>query len=190
MTKFRGQYKLHGFTLIEVLAVVVIIAIAAAVVVPNMLSTGTMSLQAASRMVIADLLYAQNQAIAEPQKAPFRLSFDLDNDSYRLVDASGNVVPAQWRLGSSGSGDYIVDFAADSRFQGVRIVAANFSDNNYIDFDYLGTPNSGGYVDLESAAGKFRVSVTGITGRVSVAEVTEAPPEEAPEVPEAPPESP
>lgn len=174
--KFPDKRGLRGFTLIEVLVVIVIISIAAAVVVPHMLSTGTMSLQAASRIVIADLLYAQNQAIAEPQKAPFRLIFDVDNATYRLQDAAGNVVPAEWRLGGSGGRDYIVDFTTDSRFQGVRIVAANFSDLNYVDFDYLGTPNSGGYVDLESAAGKFRVSVTGITGRVTIAEVPDPPP--------------
>jgi prepilin-type N-terminal cleavage/methylation domain-containing protein len=56
----------RGFTLLEILIVVVIMAIAA-VVVPMSLSRNadTMNVPAAARMVIADLNYAQNKAITE-----------------------------------------------------------------------------------------------------------------------------
>ena len=53
--------RMHrGYTLIEVLLVVTVIGIAGAVVVPNLMAGGTRGVQAAARIVSADILIAQN----------------------------------------------------------------------------------------------------------------------------------
>ena len=68
----------RGFTLVEVLIVVVIIGIVGAIVVPQILTAGTLGVQAAARMVIADLQFAQNDAIA--RQAPRRVVFEGGNN--------------------------------------------------------------------------------------------------------------
>ena len=57
----------HGFTMIELLIVVAILAIAAAIVVPMASSAGSMQLRAAGNMVAADLEYAKSMSISRGQ---------------------------------------------------------------------------------------------------------------------------
>ncbi len=56
-----------GFTIIEVILVVLIIGIAAAVVVPMASSASGMQLRAAVNMVAADIEYAKSMAISRGQ---------------------------------------------------------------------------------------------------------------------------
>lgn len=61
---FMRHGCLRGFTLIEILVVVVILSIAALIVVPGVGSQqDSLKLTASTRMVMADLFYAQNYAI-------------------------------------------------------------------------------------------------------------------------------
>lgn len=157
-----------AFTLIEVLIVVAIVGIAGAVVVPQMLATGTLGIQAAARSVIADALYAQSDAVAAQEVR--RVVFDPANDSYELTDADGNRLEVRWRTG--GDEGYAVNFQHDTRFRGVRIVSAQFGsdDEPVLEFDELGAPTSGGSVVLAFEDTSYRVSVAPFTGRVTVAE--------------------
>src|SRR3954465_14390638 len=60
--------RFRAFTLVEILCVLVILGIAAAMIVPQMGSRDDLRAAAAARMVMADLIYAQNRAIATQQK--------------------------------------------------------------------------------------------------------------------------
>ena len=142
----------------------VIMGIAAAIVVPQMLSAGTLGIQAAARMVIADILYAQNEAIA--QQSPRRVVFDTANDLYRLTDGAGTTLSVNWK--GDGLGNYVVDLSSDSRFQGVMLTSAAFGGTAVLEFDDLGTPISGGSVELEFDENRYRVTVAAFTGRVTV----------------------
>ena len=163
-----GWERSRAFTLVEVLVVLVIIGIAAAIVVPHMLDVGTMSVQAASRAVIADILFAQNEAIA--RQATRRVVFDLAENRYRLTEGDGTVLPAPSRSGAL----YEVDFAGDRRFEGVTLAAANFDDEAVLSFDALGAPAAGGVVDLTAGATRYRLTVAAFTGRVTIALVEPA----------------
>src|SRR5688572_5754245 len=57
--------RARGFTLIEILTVIVILGIASAVIAPQIGSRDDIKAKAGARVVIADLLYAQNMAIAK-----------------------------------------------------------------------------------------------------------------------------
>jgi prepilin-type N-terminal cleavage/methylation domain-containing protein len=153
-----------GYTLVEVLIVVAIVGIASAVVVPNMLAAGTLGVQAAARIIIADMLFAQNDAIAQQRNR--RVVFDTDNESYSLIDDAGVVLTAQWKSGSASN--YIVDFTSDTRFQGVVIVSADFGGTPTLEFDALGGPLSGGTVEIEFQGTRYRITVASFTGRVTV----------------------
>ncbi|GAB4109340.1 MAG: hypothetical protein Kow00105_18040 [Phycisphaeraceae bacterium] len=155
-----------GYTLVEVLIVVVILGLAAAVVVPHMLSAGTLGIQAAARIIVADILYAQNDAIA--QQRTRRVVFDPNSESYSLQDENGAILTARWKGGAANN--YIVDFTTDNRFQGVEIVSADFggATPTVLEFDALGAPLNGGTVEIEFQGLRYRVTVAAFTGRVTV----------------------
>lgn len=165
----------QGFTLIEVLVVVAIIALVGAVVVPQMLTAGQLGVQAAARMVISDILYAQNEAVA--RQSPRKIVFDAAQNRYQVVrmNAGGPdvVLTAKWRTASGATTDqYVTDLTRDSRFQGVRLVNPSFGGEAALVFDELGAPSSGGSVDLLFRNEvRYRVTVAPFTGRVTVAQV-------------------
>lgn len=166
-----GIQRRRAFTLIELMVVLVVMSIAAAIVVPAMLQGGTMSVQAAGRMIIADLLVTQNEAIA--RMAPRRLVFDVANNAYRMTDADGNTIAADWRLGSGGGTGFEVDFTADRRFTGVNMLAASFNGDAHVEFDALGVPAAGGQVTIDGGTARYSISVQPITGRVSIAAIAQ-----------------
>lgn len=165
----------HGYTLIEVLITVTIMGIAAAIVVPNMLRGGTLGVQAGARIIIADLLFAQNEAMA--QQSTRRVVFDSDDNSYRVekydAGASAWVLEFNPALGIGGDQqNYEVDFDEDNRFSGVDIVSADFNGTTTVTFDDLGNPSSGGTVRLRFDEHVYEVKVAPFTGRVTVERVT------------------
>ena len=174
LTTRRRQRRI-GYTLIEVLITVSIMGIAAAIVVPNMLQGGTLGVQAATRMVMADLMFAQNEAMA--QQSTRRVSFDPDNNTYKIekfdADANAWVLENNPVLGGTGGANYQVDFDGDRRFRGVQIVSADFNGSNQVEYYDLGNPSSGGTVRLRYESHVFEIKIAPFTGRITVARVTD-----------------
>ncbi|MHB1156691.1 MAG: GspH/FimT family pseudopilin [Phycisphaerales bacterium] len=160
----RTSHIRFGFTLVEILFVVLILGIVAALVVPQIGSTATFEVQGAARTVVADLLFAQNDAIAN--QTTRKVVFDTVNNRYRVTDSAGNTLSAPW-LG----GTYQVPFGAGSRFPAASLAAVSFT-NTTISFDELGAPSAGGTIDITAGTQRYRVTVTAITGRISVTPVT------------------
>src|SRR5271167_300112 len=81
---FRAQRFawMQGFTLVEVLAVVCILGIASAVILPQVANRDDTNTASAARTVMADLLYAQNRAIST-QSMQY-VSFDVSAQQYGL----------------------------------------------------------------------------------------------------------
>lgn len=157
----------RGYTLIEVLIVVTIIGIAGSIVVPHMMRSGSMGVQAAVRMIIGDIMIAQNDAIA--RQAARQVIFSVDENRYSINDGAGNPITASWRGGTSGDGGYEVDLDLDSRFSGVEIVSADFGGGSTtLQFDAMGGPMSGGEIVVEFEAQRYRITVAQFTGRVTV----------------------
>ena len=167
--------RLAGYTLIEVLITVTIMGLAAAIVVPNMMQGGTLGVQAGARMIIADLLFTQNEAMA--QQSERRVVFDADGNSYRVerYDSTSTAWVLEYNPvlgGDSSAQNYAVDFDEDDRFKGVDIVSADFGGSSTVTFDDLGNPSSGGTVRLRFNEHVYEISVAPFTGRVTVEEVT------------------
>ena len=159
-----------GYTLIEVLITVTIMGLAAAIIVPNMMEGGTLGVQAAARMIVADSLYAQNEAMA--QNAARRVLFDPDANSYTVQlydnDTSAWVADRNPVLGGEAENNYIIDFDEDNRFQGVNIVSADFGGETWVEFDDLGNPSSGGPVRVQFNAHRYEIKIAPFSGRLTV----------------------
>ena len=104
----------HGFTMIELMVVVAIIAIAAAIVVPMASSAGSMQLRAAVTMVAADLEYAKSMSISRGQ----RYSVVFNPYDRELPDRQRRVYAVETTIAHPIKGPqsrYVVDFRNDSR---------------------------------------------------------------------------
>jgi len=157
-----------GFTVIEILIVVVIIGIAAMIVIPMASSGAGMQIRSAADMIAADLEYAKSRAISRGQN--FSVVFDVTTESYRIEDQAGTVISHPVKKGF----DYIIDLGRQG-LDKVNIVAVNFDSTSGVTFDYLGSPynNSGGplnsgTITLQAGTTTATVSVEPVTGFVSV----------------------
>lgn len=155
--------------MIEMVVVMAILAIAAAIVVPMVSSAGSMQLRAAVNMVAADLEYAKSMSVSRGQK--YSVVFDKTAETYRIIDESGATILHPVKTGFF----YTVDFRADGRVDQVDIFDANFDGTNQVSFDYLGSPFNGtagnlnsGVVTLRAGGATRTVRVEPVTGFISV----------------------
>jgi prepilin-type N-terminal cleavage/methylation domain-containing protein len=152
----------RGFTAVELLVVVVIMAIAALTVVPMMSSASSMQLRSAANMIMADLEYAKSMAISRGQN--YSVVFDENAESYSIEDQSSSVIPHPVKKGF----DYIIDFQNDSRLNKVNIADADFDSTSSVQFDCLGSPDNGGTISLQAGSMTMIVRVEPITGYIRV----------------------
>lgn len=152
----------NGFTMVEILIVVVVIAIAAFTAIPMISSAGSIQIRSASNMIIGDIEYAKSISITRSQ--PYSVVFDTTNERYRLEDQSGTVITHPVRK----QFDYIIDFKNDGRLSKVNIVSTTFSGNK-ITFDSLGSPvGNGGTIIIEAGGDSVTIKVEPVTGYVRV----------------------
>ena len=160
-----------GFTLVEIIVVVVIIAIASMMVIPVISSADNIQVRSASNILASDLEYAKNMSISMGQN--YSVVF-INSYSYKVCDQSGSTVEHPVSKKS-----YVVDFSSDSRLDKVSINQTQImpGSTSAITFDYLGSPYSGsgvttplvsGSVELKAGDMIVTVSVEAVTGYVSI----------------------
>ena len=159
-----------GFTVIEILIVVVIIGIAAMMAIPMMTSAASMQIRSAANMIAADLEYAKSMAISRGQI--FSVVFDKAAESYRIENQDGNVIAHPVKKGF----DYVVDFR-DNRLDKVDIADVDFDATSKVKFDYLGSPYNGdnnplnnGVITLQAGGTTTTITVEPVTGFISISD--------------------
>ncbi|MFZ2149340.1 MAG: GspH/FimT family protein [Sedimentisphaerales bacterium] len=168
-----AEYELRGissgFTLIELIIVIMIISIAALTAIPMMSSAASMQIRSAANMLTADLEYAKSMSISRGQN--YSVVFDKDAESYRIEDQNGNVIQHPVKKGF----DYEINFSTDGRLNKVDIVDADFDGTSVVKFDYLGSPYNGinsplnsGVIRLQAGGTTTTVTVEAVTGFISV----------------------
>jgi prepilin-type N-terminal cleavage/methylation domain-containing protein len=171
----------RAFTLVEVLVVVLILAIASAVILPQASGQDDMSAAAAARTVMGDLLYAQNRAIAM-QRYEY-VVFNQAAQSYTLYDGTF-AGPATTPLTHPINGiNYVMTFGQagpNNVSSNVTLASVSFNDgqstSTTIAFDETGVPYSGsgatpltsGTIDLTSGSYSVTISVAQDTGEITV----------------------
>lgn len=160
-----------AFTLMELLIVVVIISIAAAIVVPMTAQANPLRLQALARQVVADVMQVQSDAISLQRAHAITFS----STGYVIAPVTGSTVETgadaivQRTVGGAGSQDYA----------NMSISAITFFNSRLV-FDAMGcpvkepgsdVPAGDGYVDVTGGTERFRIWVKAFTGGVEVKSV-------------------
>ena len=156
-----------GFTVIEMIIVMLIVGILAVVIAPRIAALYPIKLSGAAEKLASDLKYAQNLAMS--RHIDHRVFFDINAQTYAVecynVDTSSwDAVDDPLKRGD----ELIVDYTSDSRYQGIEIDSTTFLSDT-VEFDStLGRPSSEGEVDLSCPDASCKVKVTANTGRVNI----------------------
>lgn len=178
----------RSYTLIELIIVMVVLALAAALLVPHLVGPDLLKAQAAVRLIIADLSYAQADALANQEYR--RVHFYADGRGYCLVRITSNELAqsfdpanAEYLVDPLGAlRDYIVDFTTDNRFKGVGIEATStidsvaiIPDGTDITYDALGgtirsdgNAGTGGVIVVSFNDERYEITISGFTGKLTV----------------------
>ncbi len=143
----------RGFTLVEIIIVIVILAIASLVAIPVFSTGADMQVRSAANKIAVDLDYAKGLAVTHQEN--YSVVFTPGSETYQIQDAGGNVIDHPLR-----SGQFIENLSADRRVGRVNIVSTNF-DGDAITFDYLGAPYDG--EDTSSPLNSGRITLTADT---------------------------
>jgi|SRR5882672_8412978 len=149
-----------GFTLIEILAVVAILALVAAFVIPNMGGFRVRALRAEARQIAAQLELARQRAIVTG--IPHRVWLELDQAEYRLEWLSVDPEEAELAAASpelDARGNSPLSLSAPRQAQiGFRPIPGNFGRTQVVAdpfyFEAVDTPQgriTGGQVAVEFA---------------------------------------
>ena len=148
----RNAHAAAAFTLVEILVVVVILGIAAAVIVPQMGTRDDLRVDGARRMLMADLIYAQNRSISTQTRHFVVFNNTTYPHTYRIVTnlstANPNGTPVQHPV--THADDFQIVFGGNAPdntpniprgLEMVRLGDVKFEGNhNVICFDELGGP--------------------------------------------------
>jgi len=188
-TPTRSVRAGRGYTLVELLIVLALLGLASSLLIPYMVGRSSLETQAAVRMIIGDLSFAQSDALAHQEFR--RVQFFADGSGYCIVrvtqadfNSPFNPATADYLhdpLRRAGlHGHYIVNFEENRRFDDVTISAVNIDgSNNFITYDQLGgtvraggsAPGIGGSITVTSPEATYQINIAPFTGKLTVERV-------------------
>jgi prepilin-type N-terminal cleavage/methylation domain-containing protein len=188
MTRIVHHTVRRAYTLIELLIVIGILGLAGALLIPHLVQGDTLTIQGVVRQIIADITFAQSDALAHQEYR--RLHFYDDGTGYciyRIPDGGlGTSFDADTAdyvndpLAPAGEFDaYVVRFDQDEGYEGITISEVKIDgDKQFISFDELGgtvtttaSPGTGGTIIVSSPNSKFEITIAGFTGKLTVKEL-------------------
>jgi prepilin-type N-terminal cleavage/methylation domain-containing protein len=165
----RAANQRRAYTLIEILIVVTLLGIAAALVSPVVGSTDVLRVQSTVRAIVADIAFAQSDALAT--QSGRAIIFDADANKYTIVEVKGPVLnPATDTM-------QVVEIGNGKKYGDSKLISAEFDGDAILVFDEIGgpvtepdttTPSAGGKITITGSGQTFEITVEAYTGRVTV----------------------
>lgn len=163
-----------GFTLVELLIVLVILAIVSSVLVPSLADSSASKLRGSALLLAQDIQYVQAEAINTNQSLRIRFVSDT---RYQVEDPDAGVGGTSELLRHpqldypAHDGKYVIDFADPGPLKGTTIRSLQFGGSRWLEFGKYGEPTTGGEVVLSSGRYLVRITIAPITGTVSIGDM-------------------
>jgi len=164
-----GRATSAAFTLVEILIVVLVMAIAAAIIIPNIGTAADSQVISAARVLQADVEVARSLAVTTQR--PHSLVFSPDRCSYKVVANYGGGAYASAVAVAHPVNPrtlFEVTLADLNGMTAVTVFAVDFGGQPYVTFQSLGDPVAPGNITLRAGECEIVVSVEGLTGIVTV----------------------
>ncbi|MFH1147849.1 MAG: GspH/FimT family pseudopilin [Pseudomonadota bacterium] len=138
----------NGFTMMELVMVLVILVILSAIAVPVFVCRPDFESRTAAEVLAGDVRYAQALAVRQNNGNP--VVFDINSGGYRIRDDSGEVKRVEF-----GAGHY-------ESFSDTTITGVDFT------FDRNGTPSPEQEIEVTSGTRTLHVTIERQTGRAGI----------------------
>ena len=162
-----------GLTVVELMIVVAVIAIAGLLVVPMLGGTQVESLRGAVQLVIADLEVAQIESISHSDDPRCVVFFD-DNTGYHVAAASDLDTPITDPI---SKGPYTVTFGQGraASLKGVSIADVAADGDRILGFEPYGNldQTTAASITLQAADSRVTITIDPITGQASSGPITQ-----------------
>jgi len=162
-----------AFTLVELLMVITVLVIAAAIVIPNIGSAGDTQAMSAARALAGDLEVARDLALKTQR--PHTVLFSSDEQSYKVVaDYDDETYAAAQAIDHPvvEGRTFEVSLARRNGMGSVVVSDVSFGGERYVTFSELGEPSSAGAITLGAGQVQMQINVAGLTGSVSTTRVS------------------
>jgi len=170
----QRSYRPAAFTLVELLLVVAVLIIAAAIVLPNIGSAGDAQAKSAATVLTSDLELARDLALKT--QCPHTVLFSSDEQSYKVVaDYAGEAYAAAQAVEHPVVEGTLFEgtLAERNGMGGVSVTDVSFGGDACVTFNELGEPSAAGSVTVQAGRTQMRIAVTGLTGSVSTTRVSD-----------------
>jgi prepilin-type N-terminal cleavage/methylation domain-containing protein len=175
MKALAGRRR-RAYTLVEMLIVVAILGIASAIVIPSVGQAGTLRGQSSVRAVVADLAFAQSDAMAF--QSGRAVVFDVEENRYVVCAVNGaSVDPETDALYDQSRVGGIMGIDLDDELFGqARLESVDIDGGTMLVFDEMGapvnaplsnSPSSGGIITIVCEDQRYTIVIDGFTGHIT-----------------------
>jgi len=166
------QLRCAAFTLVEVMVVVLVLAIAGALAAPMLGQTADTQLVSAAKLLAGDLGYAKVQSITHGDQ-PRVIVFDSADNSYHIATRDAADTPV---TNPTTKHDYVVRFGEGqaASLDDVTIDSYSLDGDDQLEFGIYGELDQGNAATITLAANGRQITVTvdPVNGEASIGDIT------------------
>ncbi len=160
-SKYEPMGGRKGFTILELLFVLVVVSIFAAIAMPKYFGRPEITLENASVLLAHDLRAAQNRSAYMAEQAHF--TFLEDGDGYRVLNGDDELVQ-----NPTTDLAFVRSYSEDAVFRGVRITHVDCGGDRVLGYNERGRATEAATITLEFAGDVRVVRVAKGSGSVTI----------------------
>lgn len=159
----KKKHFKHGFSLLELLIVIVVIGIIASVSIPKLKQYFNFKTYNAARILVSDIHYAQT--LAETTQINHGIMFYPDEDKYIVYEGTVTLPASE----PHSKKPMIRDFKSSHEFSNVDIISAEFpvgAPTRSVEFNPMGIPIDAGKIIISYDNEIYEIEIIFHTGKV------------------------